>query len=103
MVRESTSRQKMLFNMPKYVRKQHSHLSSDSARTLLHNEIPKYYTWNNGNKAWQHRKQGQVVLDQPEIKSCNALGRVYTVQIQSTDEYQRNFWCFLKFSLLISP
>ncbi|GBL96733.1 hypothetical protein AVEN_111867-1 [Araneus ventricosus] len=26
------------------------------ARTLLHNEVPKYYTWNNGNKTWQTLK-----------------------------------------------
>ncbi|GBL83290.1 hypothetical protein AVEN_110619-1 [Araneus ventricosus] len=30
-------------------------------RTLLYNQVPKYYTWNNGNKIWQRRKQGQVV------------------------------------------
>ncbi|GBL85053.1 hypothetical protein AVEN_221290-1 [Araneus ventricosus] len=48
-------------------------------RTLLHNEVPKIYTWNNGNKTWQRRKQGEVVLEQAEIRSSDALGRVCTV------------------------
>ncbi|GBM64439.1 hypothetical protein AVEN_166682-1 [Araneus ventricosus] len=49
------------------------------ARTLLHNEVPKYYTWNNGNKTWQRRKRGKIALEQAEIRSSDALGRVCTV------------------------
>ncbi|GBN50569.1 hypothetical protein AVEN_148823-1 [Araneus ventricosus] len=46
------------------------------ARTLLHSEVPKYYTWNNRNETWQCRKQGQIVL---EMRSSDAFGWVYTV------------------------
>ncbi|GBL95388.1 hypothetical protein AVEN_208314-1, partial [Araneus ventricosus] len=49
------------------------------ASTLLYNQVPKYYTWNNGNKTWQFRKQGQVVPEQAGIRSRDALERVYTV------------------------
>ncbi|GBN88403.1 hypothetical protein AVEN_123627-1 [Araneus ventricosus] len=49
------------------------------ARTLLYNQVPKFYTSNNGNKTWQRRKQGQVVPEQAGIRSSDALGRVCTV------------------------
>ncbi|GBN57734.1 hypothetical protein AVEN_255021-1 [Araneus ventricosus] len=49
------------------------------ARTLLHNEVPKYYTWNNSKKTWQRRKQREAVLEEAEIRSSYALRRVYTV------------------------
>ncbi|GBM21981.1 hypothetical protein AVEN_263835-1 [Araneus ventricosus] len=46
------------------------------ALTLLHNKVPKYYTWDNGNKAWERRKQGQVVLDTSlnKIQRCSCEG-----------------------------
>ncbi|GBL96473.1 hypothetical protein AVEN_229925-1 [Araneus ventricosus] len=68
----------------------HSHLSSSSdfahkfAPTLFHNEVHKYFTWTNGNKTWQRRKKEQPILEEVEIRSSDALGRVYTVhQIQT--------------------
>ncbi|GBL83375.1 hypothetical protein AVEN_110685-1 [Araneus ventricosus] len=86
MVRESTSRQKMLPKVTKHMRKQHLHLSSDFARTLLYNQVPKNYTWNNRNKTRQHLKQGQVVPEQEVIRSNDYLGPVYTV-LPTNSEY----------------
>ncbi|GBM43846.1 hypothetical protein AVEN_166240-1 [Araneus ventricosus] len=74
---ESTSRQKILPNVPKHIRKQHSYLSSDFASEMsLHaSYCTMYYTLNNGNKTWRRRKQGQAVLEEAEIRSSDALGR----------------------------
>ncbi|GBN38663.1 hypothetical protein AVEN_17118-1 [Araneus ventricosus] len=82
MVSESTSRQKVLLNVPKHLRKQHSPLFSDFTPEMsLHCPYctTKYFTWNNGDKTWQRRKQGQVVPEQEGIRSSDALGWVYTV------------------------
>ncbi|GBL72326.1 hypothetical protein AVEN_115273-1 [Araneus ventricosus] len=80
MVKESTSRQKMLPNVPKHLRKRKKHISffslctqDEFTRTLLHNEVPKYSILNNGNKTWQRRKQGQSVLEEAEIRSFSKL------------------------------
>ncbi|GBL83735.1 hypothetical protein AVEN_132644-1 [Araneus ventricosus] len=76
----------MLLNVPKHLRKQHSHLTSffrlftqdEFALTLLHNEVPNFYTLNNGNKTWQRRKQGQVVLAEAELplRACDGLANI---------------------------
>ena len=57
------------------------------AKTLLYHQIPKYYTWNVGSKKWARRRAGQTVPGQPDIKSSDALGPVYTV-------HPNNFECF---------
>ena len=49
----------------------------DFAKTLLYCDVPQYYTWSKGS--WQKRKRGAVVSGQPDVKSSDALGRVYTV------------------------
>ncbi|GBM75665.1 hypothetical protein AVEN_269893-1 [Araneus ventricosus] len=51
-------------------------IQDEFAHTLLHYEIPKYYTFNNGNETWQRRKQGQAVLEEAEIRSSDYLGGV---------------------------
>ncbi|GBL71983.1 hypothetical protein AVEN_115023-1 [Araneus ventricosus] len=37
-------------------------IQDEFARTLLHYELPKYYTKNNGNETWKRRNQGEVAL-----------------------------------------
>ncbi|GBO12163.1 hypothetical protein AVEN_14835-1 [Araneus ventricosus] len=94
MVSESTSRQKMLLNVLKHPRKQHSHLSLDFAPKMsLHAPYctTKYHAWNNGNKTWQRRKQGQVVPEQEGIRSSGALGRVYTVHPTNSECFHLRF------------
>ena len=49
------------------------------AKTLLYCDIPQYYTWNSIKKQFERRKQGQAVAGYPDIRSSDALGRVYTV------------------------
>ncbi|XP_014208257.1 uncharacterized protein LOC106639256 [Copidosoma floridanum] len=49
--------------------------------------MPKYYTWNQSTKKFQHRKQGIPVPDWPQMFSTDALGRMYTV-------HPRNDECF---------
>jgi hypothetical protein len=49
------------------------------AKTLLYCDAPQYYTWNASRKKFERRKQGQVVEGHPGVKSCDVLGRVYTV------------------------
>ncbi|GBN61785.1 hypothetical protein AVEN_227600-1, partial [Araneus ventricosus] len=85
MVSESTSRQKMLLNVLKHLRKQHSHLSLDFAPKMsLHAPYctTKYPSTTLGTMATRHGnvgKKGQVVPEQEGIRSSDALGRVYTV------------------------
>ncbi|XP_059149801.1 uncharacterized protein LOC131936752 [Physella acuta] len=55
------------------------------AKTLLYCDVPQYYTWNYSKKKFIRRKQGKAVEGHPEIRSCAALGRVYTVH-PSNDE-----------------
>ncbi|GBN21620.1 hypothetical protein AVEN_247403-1 [Araneus ventricosus] len=68
--------------MPKHVSRQHLYLSSDfGPKMSLHSLYctTKYYTWNNGNKTWQRRKQGQIAPEQEGIRSSYSLGWMYTV------------------------
>lgn len=54
--------------------------SSDSfAKTLLYCDVPQYYTWQPSRKTFQRRKLGKEVEGHPDIRSSNALGRVYTI------------------------
>ncbi|CAB3223043.1 unnamed protein product [Arctia plantaginis] len=39
--------------------------------------MPRYYTWNASN--FQRRKQGDAVPGYPDVRSTDALGRMYTV------------------------
>ena len=47
------------------------------AKTLLHHEVPQYYTWQKNKFAW--RKRDQEVAGFPGIRKEAALGRVYNV------------------------
>ncbi|GBN54287.1 hypothetical protein AVEN_43909-1 [Araneus ventricosus] len=68
MVRESISRQKMLLNVPKHLRKQHSHVSSNSAPKMsLHAPYctTKYPSTTLGTMETRHRKdesKGRLLL-----------------------------------------
>ncbi|GBM43163.1 hypothetical protein AVEN_128488-1 [Araneus ventricosus] len=85
MVRESTSRQKMLLNVSKHLKKQHSYLSLDFVPKMSFlapyctTKYPSTTLGTNGSKTWQRRKKGQVAPEQEGIKSNDALGRVYTM------------------------
>ncbi|XP_073835848.1 uncharacterized protein, partial [Musca autumnalis] len=69
---------------------------SDSfARTLLYTDMPRYYTWNAATKQFQRRKRGDVVLGYPDIRSSEALGRIYTV-------HPKNDECFYLRLLLVN-
>ncbi|GBP19536.1 hypothetical protein EVAR_102084_1 [Eumeta japonica] len=65
------------------------------ARTLLYSKMPRYYTWNASTKKFHRRKQGDVVLDHPGMRSTDALGRIYTV-------HHKNDECFYLRLLLVN-
>ena len=65
------------------------------ARTLLYCDVPKYYTWNASEKVFKRRVQGTAVLGYPDIRTTDALGRVYTI-------HPNNFECFFLRPLLHS-
>ncbi|XP_055948220.1 uncharacterized protein LOC129981411 [Argiope bruennichi] len=64
-------------------------------RTLLYSEMPSYYTWNTSSKKFQLRKQGDGVPGHPEVRSTDALGRIYTV-------HPKNDECFYLRLLLVN-
>lgn len=51
----------------------------DFAKTLTYDKVPAYYTWNQNNKKFQRRKQGEPVPGYNGVKKTDALGRVYVV------------------------
>lgn len=53
--------------------------SDQFARTLLYSEMQRYYTWNASSKNFQRRKQGDAVPGYPDVRSTDALGRMYKV------------------------
>ena len=53
--------------------------SDPYAGTLLYSEMPHYYTWNASTKIFQRRKQGDMVPGHLDVRSTDALGRIYTV------------------------
>uniref|UniRef100_UPI00358ED5B8 uncharacterized protein n=1 Tax=Myxine glutinosa TaxID=7769 RepID=UPI00358ED5B8 len=55
------------------------------ARSLLYREVPRYYTWQEGKKAFQPRKQGETIPGHPHIRSSQVLGRVYTVHPSNSE------------------
>lgn len=57
------------------------------AKTLLYAEIPRYYTWNAAAKTFQRRVRGKEVVGHPNIRSTDALGRVYTVHPNNAECY----------------
>lgn len=57
------------------------------AKTLLYNEIPKYYTWNASNKQFQRRKQGSRLDDKSDICYTDTIGRVYTIHPNNAECY----------------
>ena len=59
----------------------------DFAKTLLYCNVPKYYTWDASGKVFKRRVQGIAVVDYPDVRETDALGRVYTV-------HHNNFECF---------
>ncbi|XP_050340940.1 uncharacterized protein LOC126767493, partial [Bactrocera neohumeralis] len=69
--------------------------SDPFARALLYSEMPRYYTWNASSKKFQRRKQGNVVLGHPDVRSTEALGRIYTV-------HPKNDECFYLRLLLVN-
>lgn len=69
--------------------------SDPFARTLLYSEMPRYYTWNASSKKFQRRKQGDVVPGHPDVRSTEALGRIYTV-------HPKNDECFYLRLLLVN-
>ncbi|XP_054091748.1 uncharacterized protein LOC128923513 [Zeugodacus cucurbitae] len=69
--------------------------SDQFARTLLYSEMKRYYTWNASSKNFQRRKQGDAVSGYPDVRSTDALGRMYTV-------HPKNDECFYLRLLLVN-
>lgn len=65
------------------------------ARSLLYSEMPRYYTWYAATKKFQRRKQGDAVLGHPDVRSTDALGRIYTVHPKKDE-------CFYLWLLLVN-
>ncbi|XP_026475684.1 uncharacterized protein LOC113380823 [Ctenocephalides felis] len=65
------------------------------AQTLLYSEMPRYYTWNALSKNFQRRKKGNAVPGYPDVRSTEALGRMYTV-------HPKNIECFYLRLLLVN-
>ncbi|XP_036322228.1 uncharacterized protein LOC118736245 [Rhagoletis pomonella] len=61
--------------------------SENFAKTLLYQDVPKYYTWNTSTKKFNRRKRGAIVPENPGIYSSDALGRVYTVHPNNAECY----------------
>ncbi|XP_075125698.1 uncharacterized protein LOC142198565 [Leptodactylus fuscus] len=57
------------------------------AKTLLYAEVPKYYTWNTGNKQWKRRLQGTAIQGWTGIKCGDTLGRMYTIHVTNFECY----------------
>lgn len=57
------------------------------AKTLLYNEVPQFYTWNQSTKQFYRRKQGIKHPSVAGIFSTSALGRVYTVHPNNSECY----------------
>ena len=61
--------------------------TDDFARTLLYNELPRYYTWDKRKKVWKRRAQGEPVLGFNGVRKADTLGRVYTVHPNNAECY----------------
>ena len=59
----------------------------DFAKTLLYCDVPQYYRWDRSSKKWKRRIQGIHVEGHPGIKSCDTLGRVYTIHPSAFECY----------------
>ncbi|KAK7601501.1 hypothetical protein V9T40_008942 [Parthenolecanium corni] len=59
--------------------------SDTFAQNLLYAEMPRYYTWNASTKKFQRQKQGNMVPGYPDIRSTDALGRIYSVHPKSDE------------------
>ncbi|XP_062519604.1 uncharacterized protein LOC134194679 [Corticium candelabrum] len=59
----------------------------DFAKTLLYCDVPRYYRWDRSSKKWKRRIQGIHVEGHPGIKSCDTLGRVYTIHPSAFECY----------------
>ena len=62
-------------------------MEDEFATTLLYNEVPQYFTWDEKAKHWSRRKKGKPVEGHQGIKKDDAIGRVYTV-------HPNQFECF---------
>ena len=51
--------------------------NDEFARGLLYADVPTFYIWNNKEKQWKRRKQGQRI--QPTIFKAKTLARMYSV------------------------
>ena len=49
------------------------------AKKLLYSEVPTYFTWNDNKKAFECRKRGESVNNQPNIFKETKIGRNYTI------------------------
>ncbi|CAH2216048.1 jg24069, partial [Pararge aegeria aegeria] len=61
--------------------------ADEFAKTLLYNEVPQYYTWNQSKKQFCRRKRGTKHPSVAGIFSTSALGRVYTVHPNNSECY----------------
>ncbi|GFQ69687.1 uncharacterized protein TNCT_566251 [Trichonephila clavata] len=64
-------------------------------KTLLYSDVPRYFTWNNSDKKWEPRKQGEPHPSISSIFKAKALCRLYTV-------YPKQSECFFLRLLLVN-
>lgn len=65
------------------------------AKTLLHYEVPKYYTWYTISKMFYRRKRRAVVPDYVRVRAFDAMGRVCRYSILFDQNNQNN--CIKKY------
>lgn len=53
--------------------------NDEFAKTLMYDEVPKYYTWNISKRAFTRRKNGAVVPEYGDVFETNTIGRMYTI------------------------
>eukprot|EP00919_Chromeraceae_sp_WS-2016_P076780 GHVR01181567.1.p1 GENE.GHVR01181567.1~~GHVR01181567.1.p1 ORF type:complete len:157 (-),score=4.38 GHVR01181567.1:130-600(-) len=55
------------------------------AKTLMYNQVPTYYTWNNKDRAWKWKVKGTRVPNVLGVRSTDTIGRIYTVHPNNSE------------------
>jgi len=62
----------------------------DFAKTLLYHQVPSYYTWDD-SRDWLKRRRGKDVPGWAGIKMDTAIGRIYTIHPNQSDQGDVDF------------
>lgn len=57
------------------------------ARQLLYLDVPRYYRWHSGNRAWQRRRRGVPHPDEPGVFITDTVGRMFTVSPRAGEPF----------------